>query len=386
MRDFLNNRAKDLKQGTIRAMSNKAKFFSDVISLGIGEPDLNTPSEIVKAGCAALTSGKTHYTPNAGISELREKISRYLLNYNVSVDPEKEVVVTTGAMGALSLCLLVVLNQGDEVLIQDPQWLNYRTQVRFAGGVPIPVPVYEENQFKLKAEDIEKRITDKTKVLIINSPNNPTGAVLNYEDLKSIALVALKHDLLVISDEVYHTFTYGGNKHYSIGSIEGMKERTILVNSFSKAFAMTGWRVGFAAGSERIIDKMIKLQEYIVACVNAPAQYAACRALELPEESVKIRNIFKDRRNYLVDELNKINGISCLMPKGSFYVFANVKSFKKTSFELANELLENCKVVTIPGSAFGKQGEGYLRIAYTLDKRKLKEALTRINDYVTENY
>lgn len=386
MSNFLSNRAKDLKQGAIRAMFDRAKLFNDVISLGIGEPDLDTPLEIVEAGCDALKSGKTHYTPNAGIIQLRQKISEYLVKFGVSADPERNIIVTTGAMGALSLCLLTVLNQGDEVLIQDPQWLNYYAQVKFAGGIPVPIPVYEDDEFKLKAEDIEKRITDKTKVLIINSPNNPTGAVLNYEDLKAIAEVAIKNDLLVISDEVYHTLIYDGNKHYSIGSIEGMQERTIVINSFSKAFAMTGWRVGFAAGNSKIIDKMVKLQENLVACVNSSAQYAAIKALELSEISNDIRDVFLKRRDFIVRELNKIEGISCLLPKGSFYVFANIKDFGKKSEDIANELLEKAGVITIPGSAFGEYGEGYLRIAYTVSEEKLKEAIERIKKYVNENF
>lgn len=380
--DVLNNRAKLLQQGEIRAMFDKAKMYENVISLGIGEPDLDTPEKIVEAGCKALKNGKTHYTANAGIIELRKEISEFLKKANVNIDPEKEVIVTTGAMGALSMCLMVILEEGDEVLIQDPQWLNYKAQVKFVGGKPVPIPVYEKNEFKLMAEDIEKRITTKTKAIMINTPNNPTGAVLDYEELKAIADIAIKKDLIVIADEVYHTLVYDGQKHFSIAALEGMKERTITINSFSKSFAMTGWRVGYAAGNEKIIDKMIKLQENLVACVNTSGQYAATEALRNYELSSELKDVFLRRRNLIVDHLNKINGISCIVPKGSFYLFLNIKKTGMTSKQFANDLLEKESVITIPGSAFGEMGEGYLRIAYTLKEEKLIEAAERIKRYV----
>lgn len=384
MSNFLSSKAMELKQGAIRAMFDRAKYFPGAINLGIGEPDLNTPDEIVEEGCKALRAGKTHYTANAGIIELRNKISEYLRGGDVEVDPENEIIVTTGGMGALALVLMVTLSPGDEVLIQDPQWLNYFAQVRFFGGTPVPVPVKEENGFRIMVNDIEKRITGKTKILMINSPNNPTGAVLEEQDLIAIAELANKHNLLVISDEVYCTLLYDNMKHKSIISIPGMKDRTIVVNSFSKSFAMTGWRVGFAAGNREIIDKMTRLQENMVACVATPCQYAALKALDLFDRADEMTEIYRERRDLIVEGLNNIKGISCIKPKGSFYVFPNIKALGKTSTEVANELLEKAGVITIPGSAFGAQGEGYLRISYANSLENIKEAVKRIKKYAEE--
>lgn len=384
MDTFLNEKALELKQGAIRAMFDRAKNFPGSINLGIGEPDLNTPEEIVEEGCNALRQGKTHYTANAGLIELREKISQYLSRQKINVDPDKEIIVTTGGMGGLALALMVTLSPGDEVLIQDPQWLNYYSQVKFFGGIPVPVPVKEENGFRLKAEDIEKKITPRTKVLMLNTPNNPTGSVLEYEDLVAISDLAKKYNLLVISDEVYSTLLYDGMEHHSIISLPDMKERTILVNSFSKAFAMTGWRIGYAAGNRVIIDKMIKLQENLVACVATPSQYAAMKALDALNRVSEMTEIYRERRDLIVEGLNNIKGISCIKPKGSFYVFPNIKALGKTSEEVANELLEKAGVITVPGSAFGAQGEGYLRISYANSLDNIKEALNRIEKYTKQ--
>lgn len=381
MRSFLNDKSVKLKQGAIRAMFDRARNFPGAVNLGIGEPDLDTPGEIVEEGCKALKAGKTHYTANAGIIELRREVSRYLKEYGVDADPESEIIITSGGMGALALCLLVTVSPGDEVLIQDPQWLNYYSQVKFAGGVPVPVPAYEKNQFKIKAEDIEKRITNKTKALMLNSPNNPTGAVLAYEDLEEIAKLARKYDLLVLSDEVYSSLLYDGHKHCSIASVQGMKERSIVVNSFSKSFAMTGWRVGFAAGNEEIVTKMVRLQENLVACVNTPSQYAAVKALNLFERAEEMAQIYKKRRDIIVDGLNGIKGISCYKPNGSFYVFPNIKALGKDSKTVANELLEKANVITIPGSAFGEHGEGYLRLSYANSIENITTAVKRIKEY-----
>lgn len=384
MNAFLNNKALELHQGAIRAMFDRAKSFPGSINLGIGEPDLDTPSEIVEEGCSALRQGKTHYTANAGIAELRNAISRYASGQGMEVNPEKEVIVTTGGMGALALALMVTVSPGDEVLIQDPQWLNYFSQVKFFGGVPVPVPVWEEKGFRLNVEDIEKRITGKSKILMINSPNNPTGAVLEDEDLEAIAGLAKKHNLLVISDEVYSTLLYDNMKHKSVLSFPGMKERTIVVNSFSKSFAMTGWRIGYGMGCEAIIDKMIRLQENIVACVAEVSQYAALRALDLFDRAGEMTEIYRKRRDVVVSGLNSIEGITCIKPKGSFYVFPNITGLGKDSFTVANELLEKAGVITVPGSAFGKQGEGFLRISYANSMDNLELALERIEKYTKQ--
>lgn len=382
MKNFLNIRSAGMKKGAIRAMFDRAKNFPEAVNLGIGEPDLDTPTEIVEEGCKALRSGKTRYTANAGIIELRTEIAKHLNKYNLSVNPENEIIVTIGGMGALALCLLVTITPGDEVLLQDPQWLNYFSQIKFCGGIPISVPVYEENEFKISPESIKKRITNRTKILMLNSPNNPTGAVLDYNDLKDIARLAKKYDLLVVSDEVYSTFVYDGVKHQSIASIDGMQERTIVINSFSKSFAMTGWRIGFASGNKKIIEKMVRLQENLVACVNASSQYAAIRALSIFNKTDKMIEVYREKRNLIIDGLNSIRGISCYKSKGSFYAFPNVKKIGKNSETVANELLEKANVVTIPGSAFGPHGEGYLRISYANSEENLREAVKRIKKYI----
>ena len=382
MKNFLNIRAIGIKKGAIRAMFDKAKNFPGSINLGIGEPDLNTPIEVIEEGCKALCSGKTRYTANAGIIELRIEIAKHLNRYNLSFNPESEIIVTVGGMGALALCLLVTVNPGDKVLLQDPQWLNYFSQIKFCGGIPVLVPVYEENEIKLSPENIKKRITNRTKILMLNSPNNPTGAVLEYNDLKDIAKLAKEYDLLVISDEVYSTFVYDGAKHQSIASIDGMLKRTIVINSFSKSFAMTGWRIGFAVGNNKIIEKMVRLQENLVACVNASSQYAAIKALSIFNKTDKMIEIYRKKRDLIVDGLDSIRGISCYKPKGSFYAFPNVKKIGKNSETVANELLEKAHVITIPGSAFGPHGEGYLRISYANSEENLREAVKRIKKYI----
>ncbi|MBA7475069.1 Aspartate/prephenate aminotransferase [subsurface metagenome] len=382
MKNFLNIKSVEMKKGAIRAMFDRAKKFPGSINLGIGEPDLNTPAEVVEEGCKALRSGKTRYTANAGIIELRTEMAKHLNKYNLSVNPENEIIVTIGGMGALALCLLVTITPGDEVLLQDPQWLNYFSQIKFCGGIPISVPVYEENEFKISPESIKKRMTNRTKILMLNSPNNPTGAVLEYSDLKDIARLVKEYDLLVISDEVYSTFVYDGVKHHSIASIDGMLERTIVINSFSKSFAMTGWRIGFASGNKKIIEKMVRLQENLVACVNASSQYAAIKALSIFNKTDKMIEIYRKKRNFIVDRLNSIRGISCYKPKGSFYVFPNVKKIGENSEAVANELLEKANVVTIPGSAFGPHGEGYLRISYANSEENLRKAVKRIKKYI----
>ena len=382
MKNFLNIRSVGMKKGAIRAMFDKAKKIPGSINLGIGEPDLNTPAEIIEEGCKALRSGKTRYTANAGIIELRIEIAKHLNRYNLSVNPESEIIVTVGGMGALALCLLVTITPGDEILLQDPQWLNYFSQIKFCGGVPISVPVYEENEFKISTESIKKSITNRTKILMLNSPNNPTGTVLDYNDLKDIAKLAKEYDLLVISDEVYSTFVYDGAKHQSIASIDGMLKRTIVINSFSKSFAMTGWRIGFAVGNNKIIEKMVRLQENLVACVNASSQYAAIKALSIFNKTDKMIEIYRKKRDLIVDGLDSIRGISCYKPKGSFYAFPNVKKIGKNSETVANELLEKAHVITIPGSAFGPHGEGYLRISYANSEENLREAVKRIKKYI----
>ena len=384
MHNFCNKNAMKLKQGAIRELFDRAKDFTNTINLGIGEPDFKTPDPIIEAGCAALKKGNTHYTANAGLFELREKIVDYLKTFGMDYSPDKSIIVTNGGMGALSLCMLCTISPGDEVIIQDPQWLNYRSQIVFAGGVPVPIPVYESNKFSLKAEDIEKRITDKTRILMLNSPNNPTGSVIPAEDLNKIAALAIKHDLLVLSDEVYCELLYGGLTHHSIAALPDMAERSVVINSFSKTYAMTGWRVGFAAGPAAIISKMVVLQENMVACVASASQHAALTALDNKGCIDDMRNIYIQRRDIIVDGLNDIPGISCVKPDASFYVFPNIKATGKSSTDFSNELLEKTGVITVPGSAFGENGEGYLRISYANSTENLYTALSRMKVYVTD--
>lgn len=378
MRDFISQQAKGLQQGGIRAFFDKASQYSDVINLGIGEPDLDTPRPVMDAAYEAMLAGHTHYTANAGDTEVRQQIAAYLSEFDVTVDPAKEVIMTIGGMGAVSQCLLCTIDPGDEVLIQDPQWLNYYSQVKFAGGVPVAVPVYQENGFSLQAEEIEKHITPRTKILMINSPNNPTGAVMSQKDLEAVAEVAMRHDLLVISDEVYCELLYDGEHHRSIASIPGMKERTVIVNSFSKSFSMTGWRVGFAAGAPEVIAKMTVLQENLAACAPAFGQWAAKYALETKCQLGEMRELYQRRRDLIVDGLNDIKGIHCEKPRGAFYAFPDIRGLGLTSQQAAEKLLEEVQVVAIPGSAFGEHGEGFLRMAYANSEENIKEALRRI--------
>lgn len=378
MRKFLTPAASALRQGEIRAFFDKAKNYENVINLGIGEPDLDTPQPIIDAAYEAMLTGHTHYTANAGELAVREQVAEYLAEFGVKADPKTEIILTIGGMGAVAQSLLCTVEKGDGVLIQDPQWLNYRSQVHFAQGQPIPVPAYQTHGFALQAEEIEKYITPQTKILMLNSPNNPTGAVMSREELERVAEVAIRNDLLVISDEVYCEMLYDGQKHNSIAAIPGMKERTIVINSFSKSYSMTGWRIGFAAGPAHIIAKLTVLQENLVACAPAFAQWAARYALESKCMLREMREIYQHRRDLIVEGLNAIPGIHCEKPKGAFYVFPNISSFGKTSQEVAEMLLAQAHVVTIPGSAFGENGEGFLRMSYANAEENIREALRRI--------
>lgn len=381
MNKYLSSQAQNLRQGEIRSLFNRAKSYENVISLGIGEPDFVTPSSIIGAACKGLSKGNTHYTANEGQLETRNSISAYLGSKKLDYDPIDEIIVTMGGMGALSTALLTVLNPQDEVLIQDPQWLNYRAQIQFLRGIPVPVPVHERDAFSLKASAVEKVITKNTKVLMINSPNNPTGAVICPDDLARLAELAIKHDLLVISDEVYSELVYDNFQHTSIASLPGMKERTIVINSLSKSFAMTGWRIGFAVGPKEIVSKMTVLQENLVACAPTASQEGLIYALSHLEEIEPMRKEYLTRRNMMVDLINHIPGLSCLTPSGAFYIFANISKLKISSHDYSEKLLRDFQVVVIPGSAFGENGEGFVRISYASDQQLLVEAAKRIRKF-----
>lgn len=376
--EFLSQKAINLHQGAIRAMFDRAAGMEHVISMGIGEPDLTTPELICRAGMEALRKGVTHYTPNAGTQSLRRAIAELSSLAPVSYDPDGEIIVTNGGMGALSLLFLVILESGDEVLIQDPQWLNYVAQVQYCGGRAVRVPTKAAEKFAMAPEEIEARITPRTKALMINSPNNPTGEILPLERLEQIATVAKKHDLLVISDEVYHTLSYTDERYHSIAELPGMKERTVVIDSFSKSYAMTGWRIGYAAGPRRIIDRMTKCQENFNACANAPGQYAAEAALHHPELCLEIREVFAERRKLMLEGLRQVPGIRCGNAEGTFYLFPDVRQYGLDSTAFCQQLLEEEQVVCIPGSAFGECGEGHIRMSYTSAEPQLLEALQRL--------
>ena len=382
--DFRNEKAKKLKQGAIRAMFDRAATMTDVISMGIGEPDMPTPELVCRAGAEALQQGLTHYTPNAGTMQLRRAIAERASVAPVGYDPAQEIIITNGGMGALSLLFLVILNDGDEILIQDPQWLNYVAQVQYCGGVPVRVPTKAEDRFAMQPDVIESLITPRTKAIMVNSPNNPTGEVYSDEQLAAIAAIAEKHDLLVISDEVYNTLLYTGAKFRSIAELPGMKARTVVVNSFSKSYAMTGWRIGYAAGPADIIDRMVKCQENFNACANAPGQYAAAIALEHPELSEQLCTVFAGRRKLLLAGLAGIDGIVCSQPEGAFYVFPCIKSTGMKSSEFCEKLIYSKKVAVVPGSAFGESGEGYVRVSYAYSVQHITTALQRIKEFVEE--
>jgi len=364
----------------IREIFDRASKYEDIISLGIGEPDFDTDSTIInKAFESVIEKKATHYTPVAGYPELREAIAlKYWKENKIKVDKE-EIIVTHGAQHALILAMLTLLNAGDEILIPDPFYPSYPTQAFLSGAISVFIPTLEKEDFKLKAENIEKNISAKSKLLILNTPNNPTGAVLEEDDLRKISEIVIKNDLMVIADEAYETMIYDDKEHCCIASIPEMKERTITINSFSKRYAMTGWRIGYAMADKTIIANMMKLGGYHLSCPCAISQQAALAALSSSSSSIKQMNVeYHHRRNYFVQELNKIKGISCIKPEGAFYIFANIKDTGRTSEQFYDELLTKARVVVIPGSAFGSQGEGYIRIAYTLPIDKLKKAINRI--------
>jgi aminotransferase len=356
----------------------------DVISLGLGEPDFVPPSHVLEAYKQALDEGKTHYTLTMGLPELREALARKVKReYGLTYDPEIEILITVGGTQAIHLALMALINPGDEVLVPDPGFVCYKPSILMTDGVPVSMPVLEENDFRLNAEVVMSHVTDRSRLMIINSPSNPTGAVFSYGDLASLAKLAVERDLVVISDEVYEHITYDGVKHYCLASFPNMRERTLVVGSFSKTYAMTGFRIGYVLGPKDLIAPMMLVHQFSVACVNGPAQYAAVMALEGPQKFVKdMVAEFDRRRRFLCKRLNEIEGFSCKPPQGAFYVFANVKELGISSENLAAFLLNKGKVVTVPGSAFGEYGEGYLRFSYATAYGKLVEALDRIEKAV----
>ncbi len=383
---YISENSKKVQASKIRKMFNKALKYSKVINFTLGEPDFTASHNVAEAGCKAIFNGKTKYSENAGILPLRKKISENLRQeYGVEYTPENEIAITVGGMGALYLTLKAILNPGDEVIICEPYWTNYLQQVEMCEGVPVLVSCREENDFMLNVQDLEEFVTDKTKALILNSPCNPTGGVLSRKILQEIAEIAKKNDFLVLSDEVYKGILYDGETYCSIASFDCMKERTIVINSFSKEYAMTGWRVGYAAGPKEIIETVTKLQENVTACAAMPSQYAALEALQGPQDFKKYMfGQYQQRRDVIVQRINRIPGLSCRIPKGTFYVFVNIKELGLKSEEFADRLLERKQVVVVPGTAFGGSGEGYVRISYATSMEIIEEGLDLIEDFVRE--
>ena len=378
----LSKMVETIKPSGIRKFFDIVSEMKDAISLGVGEPDFDTPWHIRDEGIYALSKGKTFYTSNAGLKELREEICNYLKRtQNIQYNPLKEVIVTVGGSEAIDIGLRAIINAGDEVIIPQPAYVSYEPCTILAGAKPVIINLKAENEFRLTAEELENAITDKTKVLILPFPNNPTGAIMEREDLEKIAKVIKKHDIYVMSDEIYSELTYKG-EHVSIASIEGMQERTILINGFSKAYAMTGWRLGYACGPESIIKQMTKIHQFAIMCAPTTSQYAAVEALKNGEADVKMmRQAYNQRRRFLLNAFKEMN-LECFEPFGAFYVFPCIKEFGMTSEEFATKFLEEEKVAAVPGNAFGESGEGYLRISYAYSLDNLKIAMERFKRFV----
>ncbi|MBR6044663.1 MAG: aminotransferase class I/II-fold pyridoxal phosphate-dependent enzyme [Ruminococcus sp.] len=381
---LLSREAMDIKPSGIRRFFDIAAEMDDVISLGVGEPDFKTPWRIRKTAIDILEKGRTSYTANAGLAELRAQISRYLeRTIHTTYDPSKEVVITVGGSEAIDLAIRALVNPGDEVLCVEPSFVCYAPLVRLAGGVPVIIETKAEDEFRLTAEALRAKITDKTKLLFLPFPNNPTGAIMRRCDLEQIAEVLRDTEIFVASDEIYSELTYSGS-HVSIAEIDGMRDRTIVINGFSKSFAMTGWRLGFAAGPEPILKLMLKLHQYQIMCAPTVSQFAAITALEYCEDDViAMRDEYDARRRFVVDGFNKL-GLDCFTPQGAFYVFPCIKSTGLSSEEFCERLVYTKKVAVVPGTAFGDCGEGFVRVSYAYSINHLREALIRIGEFVRE--
>ena len=382
MRDPLGKKVKEIQPSGIRKFFDIVSEMEDVISLGVGEPDFDTPWHIRDEGIYALEKGKTFYTSNSGLKELRIEICRYLKRkFDLEYDPLHEVLVTVGGSEGIDLALRAMLDPGDEVLIPQPSYVSYLPCTLLADGVPVTIELKEENQFRLTAGELLGKITDRTKILVLPFPNNPTGAVMRKEDLEAVAEVVKEKDLYVISDEIYSELTYGA-QHVSIASLPGMKERTLTINGFSKSYAMTGWRLGYICGPREITEQMTKIHQYAIMCAPTNSQYAAVQALKNGDRDVAVmREAYNQRRRYLMYAFKEM-GLPCFEPFGAFYVFPSVKKFGMTSEEFATRLLEEEHVAVVPGTAFGDCGEGFLRISYAYSLEALKEALGRLGHFV----
>ena len=382
MRNPLADTIVNIKPSGIRKFFDLVSEMKDAISLGVGEPDFDTPWHIRDEGIYSLERGRTFYTSNAGLKELKEEIANYLRRrVHVDYDDRHEILVTVGGSEAIDMAMRVMLNPGEEVLIPQPSYVSYEPCTIMAGGKPVIIELKAENEFRLTPEELLEHITDKTKLLVLPFPNNPTGAIMEQKDLEAIAKVIIEKDLYVLSDEIYSELTYKED-HVSIASIPDMQERTILINGFSKAYAMTGWRLGYACGPRKIIEQMTKLHQYAIMCAPTTSQYAAVEALRNGDDDVAMmREAYNQRRRYLVHAFKEM-GLECFEPYGAFYIFPCIKEFGMTSEEFASRFLMEEKVAVVPGTAFGNCGEGFLRISYAYSLENLKEALGRMQKFI----
>lgn len=382
MNEFLSEKVKALKPSGIRKFFDIVKEIPGAISLGVGEPDFETPYHIREAGIQALQAGKTFYTSNSGLMELRKAVSDFTKRRTgLTYDPASEIMLTVGGSEAIDVALRTIINPGDEVIYIQPSYVSYLPCILLADGVPVPIELKAENRFRLTREELEAAITPKTKALILSFPNNPTGAIMEKEDLEAIVDVIKEHHILVISDEIYSELTYG-KEHVSIASLPGMKEYSIVINGFSKGFAMTGWRLGYALGNKEVLKQMIKIHQYAIMCAPTVSQYAAIEAMYNGDQDViYMRESYNQRRRFLYHELQRL-GLPCFLPEGAFYMFPDIREFGMTSEDFALDLLKEEKVAVVPGSAFGDCGEGFIRISYAYSIEELKEALLRIERYL----
>ena len=382
MRNPLSQTIVNIKPSGIRKFFDIVSEMKDAISLGVGEPDFDTPWHVRDEGIYSLEKGRTFYTSNAGLSELKEEISKYLdRRIGVHYNPKDEIIVTVGGREGIDIAMRAMLDPGDEVLIPQPSYVSYEPCCLLAGGKPVIIELKAENEFRLTKQELLEAITDKTKLLVLPFPNNPTGAIMEKEDLEAIAEVIVEKDIFVLSDEIYSELSYKGD-HVSITSLPGMKERTILINGFSKAYAMTGWRLGYACGPKEILTQMLKIHQFAIMCAPTTSQYAAVEAMRNGDEDVaKMREAYNQRRRYLMHAFKEM-GLECFEPFGAFYVFPCIKEFGMTSEEFATRFLEEEKVAVVPGTAFGDCGEGFLRISYAYSLENLKIALGRMANFV----
>lgn len=384
MRSMVNKTITGIAPSGIRKFFDIVNEMDDAISLGVGEPDFDTPWRIRDEAIYSLEQGRTFYTSNSGLKSLKEEISKYLeRRYNLYYSPNSEIMVTVGGSEAIDIALRAMLDPGDEVLIPQPSYVSYAPCTILAGGKPVYIDLKEEDEFRLTPEELEEAVTDKTKVLILPFPNNPTGAVMEKEDLEAVAQFVIDHDLFVLTDEIYAELTYL-EKHVSIASLPGMRERTVYINGFSKTYAMTGWRLGYACAPEVLLKQMLKIHQYAIMCAPTNSQYAAVEALRNCQDDVdQMREEYDHRRRYLMDRFRSMK-LQCFEPFGAFYIFPSIREFGMTSDEFATRLLKTKKVAVVPGTAFGDCGEGFIRISYAYSLENLKEAVDRIEVFIQE--